>query len=157
MTAASQVVRLVAAVFVVGCFANIVAVPGVLAGNVTYDGRSIIINGKRELIFSGSIHYPRSQPAVSFVTCGSFFVLHFFGKIRLLLCRSHDNFLKRIYIFYVQNNGSIIEIIQNCILEYDHAWKQLLIVSFNMGNNTLKYKNIEMILDDYLINYVEIF
>ncbi|KAI4367230.1 hypothetical protein MLD38_022993 [Melastoma candidum] len=27
---------------------------------VTYDGRSLIINGKRELLFSGSIHYPRS-------------------------------------------------------------------------------------------------
>ncbi|KAJ6402974.1 hypothetical protein OIU84_014979 [Salix udensis] len=29
---------------------------------VTYDGRSLIINGKRELLFSGSIHYPRSTP-----------------------------------------------------------------------------------------------
>ncbi|CAI0557506.1 unnamed protein product [Linum tenue] len=27
---------------------------------VTYDARSLIINGKRELLFSGSIHYPRS-------------------------------------------------------------------------------------------------
>lgn len=31
---------------------------------VTYDGRSLIINGKRELLFSGSIHYPRSPPEV---------------------------------------------------------------------------------------------
>ncbi|KAL1541165.1 beta-galactosidase 13-like isoform X2 [Salvia divinorum] len=29
---------------------------------VTYDGRSMIINGSRELLFSGSIHYPRSTP-----------------------------------------------------------------------------------------------
>ncbi|XP_038887431.1 beta-galactosidase 13-like isoform X1 [Benincasa hispida] len=29
---------------------------------VTYDARSLIINGKRELLFSGSIHYPRSTP-----------------------------------------------------------------------------------------------
>ncbi|KAL7118537.1 hypothetical protein ACP275_02G008400 [Erythranthe tilingii] len=29
---------------------------------VTYDARSIIINGSRELLFSGSIHYPRSTP-----------------------------------------------------------------------------------------------
>ncbi|XP_030523326.1 beta-galactosidase 13-like [Rhodamnia argentea] len=29
---------------------------------VTYDGTSLIINGKRELLFSGSIHYPRSTP-----------------------------------------------------------------------------------------------
>ncbi|XP_039138948.1 beta-galactosidase 11-like [Dioscorea cayenensis subsp. rotundata] len=31
---------------------------------VSYDGRSLIINGRRELIFSGSIHYPRSTPDV---------------------------------------------------------------------------------------------
>ncbi|XP_075648009.1 beta-galactosidase 16-like [Castanea sativa] len=30
--------------------------------NVTYDGRSLIINGQREMLFSGSIHYPRSTP-----------------------------------------------------------------------------------------------
>ncbi|CAI8616832.1 unnamed protein product [Vicia faba] len=29
---------------------------------VTYDSRSLLINGKRELFFSGSIHYPRSVP-----------------------------------------------------------------------------------------------
>ena len=29
---------------------------------VTYDGRSMIINGTRQLLFSGSIHYPRSTP-----------------------------------------------------------------------------------------------
>ncbi|CAA6663225.1 unnamed protein product [Spirodela intermedia] len=29
---------------------------------VSYDGRSLIINGRRELLFSGSIHYPRSTP-----------------------------------------------------------------------------------------------
>lgn len=31
---------------------------------VTYDGRSLIINGKRSLLFSGSVHYPRSTPEV---------------------------------------------------------------------------------------------
>ncbi|KAH6800010.1 beta-galactosidase 16, partial [Perilla frutescens var. hirtella] len=29
---------------------------------VTYDGRSLIVNGQRKLLFSGSIHYPRSTP-----------------------------------------------------------------------------------------------
>lgn len=33
-------------------------------GTVTYDSRSLIVNGKRELFFSGSIHYPRSTPNV---------------------------------------------------------------------------------------------
>ncbi|WJX34747.1 Beta-galactosidase 10 [Trifolium repens] len=33
-------------------------------GNVTYDGRSLIINGQRKLLISASIHYPRSVPAM---------------------------------------------------------------------------------------------
>lgn len=42
-------------------------IASVLAGDgcprsVTYDRRSLIINGTRELLFSGSIHYPRSPP-----------------------------------------------------------------------------------------------
>lgn len=33
-------------------------------GSVTYDRRSLIINGKRKLLISASIHYPRSVPAM---------------------------------------------------------------------------------------------
>ncbi|BAT77461.1 hypothetical protein VIGAN_02004000 [Vigna angularis var. angularis] len=33
-----------------------------IAHNVTYDGKSLFINGRRELLISGSIHYPRSMP-----------------------------------------------------------------------------------------------
>ncbi|EEF42123.1 beta-galactosidase, putative [Ricinus communis] len=36
------------------------------AGNVTYDGRSLIINGEHRILFSGSIHYPRSTPEYDF-------------------------------------------------------------------------------------------
>jgi len=32
--------------------------------NVTYDGKSLFVNGRRELLFSGSIHYTRSTPDV---------------------------------------------------------------------------------------------
>lgn len=35
------------------------------AGNVSYDSRSLIINGERKLLISAAIHYPRSVPAVS--------------------------------------------------------------------------------------------
>ncbi|KAK1552709.1 hypothetical protein Q3G72_022161 [Acer saccharum] len=31
-------------------------------GEVTYDGRSLIIDGQHRILFSGSIHYPRSTP-----------------------------------------------------------------------------------------------
>ncbi|KAH6759196.1 beta-galactosidase 16 [Perilla frutescens var. frutescens] len=37
-------------------------VGGASGGDVTYDGRSLIIDGQRKLLFSGSIHYPRSTP-----------------------------------------------------------------------------------------------
>ncbi|KAL8482213.1 hypothetical protein ACS0TY_028386 [Phlomoides rotata] len=38
------------------------AVGGASGGDVTYDGRSLFIGGERKLVFSGSIHYPRSTP-----------------------------------------------------------------------------------------------
>ncbi|VFQ74514.1 unnamed protein product [Cuscuta campestris] len=31
-------------------------------GSVSYDGRTFVINGKRRILISGSIHYPRSTP-----------------------------------------------------------------------------------------------
>lgn len=31
---------------------------------VTYDRKAILINGQRRVLFSGSIHYPRSTPEV---------------------------------------------------------------------------------------------
>ncbi|XP_019417218.1 PREDICTED: beta-galactosidase 10 isoform X2 [Lupinus angustifolius] len=36
----------------------------VLGSNVSYDGRSLIIDGQRKLLISASIHYPRSVPAM---------------------------------------------------------------------------------------------
>lgn len=73
-----------------------VVVAVVCGGNVTYDGRSLIINGERKLLFSGSIHYPRSTPEVLFYISWksdhSVFVLDtrylsfiFFGKTRIRL------------------------------------------------------------------------
>jgi hypothetical protein len=45
---------------------------------VTYDGRSLIINGKRELLFSGSIHYPRSTPEVRILFFATKLIRHLF-------------------------------------------------------------------------------
>lgn len=36
-----------------------------MAANVTYDHRALVIDGKRKILISGSIHYPRSTPEVS--------------------------------------------------------------------------------------------
>ncbi|XLR23360.1 hypothetical protein S83_051260, partial [Arachis hypogaea] len=30
--------------------------------SVTYDHKAIVVNGQRKILFSGSIHYPRSTP-----------------------------------------------------------------------------------------------
>ncbi|KAJ4747788.1 Beta-galactosidase [Rhynchospora pubera] len=35
-----------------------------ISSNVTYDGRSLFISGRRRIIISASIHYPRSVPAM---------------------------------------------------------------------------------------------
>lgn len=43
----------------------VAAMGGASGGDVTYDGRSLMIGGERKLVFSGSIHYPRSTPDVS--------------------------------------------------------------------------------------------
>lgn len=32
--------------------------------NVSYDQRAILLNGERTLLISGSVHYPRSTPAM---------------------------------------------------------------------------------------------
>ncbi|CAK9183727.1 unnamed protein product, partial [Ilex paraguariensis] len=32
------------------------------AANVTYDHRALVIDGRRRLLISGAIHYPRSTP-----------------------------------------------------------------------------------------------
>ncbi|XP_057492737.1 beta-galactosidase 10 [Actinidia eriantha] len=45
--------------FLLGSFITLAS-----AANVTYDRRSLIINGQRKLLISASIHYPRSVPAM---------------------------------------------------------------------------------------------
>jgi beta-galactosidase len=36
---------------------------------VSYDHRSLVINGRHRILISGSIHYPRSTPEVSSPKC----------------------------------------------------------------------------------------
>jgi hypothetical protein len=60
---------------------------------VTYDGRSLIINGKRELLFSGSIHYPRSTPDVIIMFFTIEIIIQFFHLKRIgLICCVESGF-----------------------------------------------------------------
>ena len=56
---------------------------------VTYDGRSMMLNGKREFFFSGSIHYPRVPAVVKITTSPPLGCL----SVRLLTCIKHLSFL----------------------------------------------------------------
>jgi len=38
--------------------------PTMFCTNVDYDHRALVIDGKRRVLISGSIHYPRSTPQV---------------------------------------------------------------------------------------------
>jgi len=42
--------------------------PAAFCANVTYDHRALVIDGKRRVLVSGSIHYPRSTPEVLLIT-----------------------------------------------------------------------------------------
>lgn len=55
---------------------------------VTYDSRSLLINGKRLIFFSGSIHYPRSTPDVC---------IYFNFLCRSMSRRSFDGFRTNFY------------------------------------------------------------
>ena len=48
---------------------------GCYCKTVTYDHRALVIDGKRRVLQSGSIHYPRSMPEVSSISC-SFCAIH---------------------------------------------------------------------------------
>lgn len=45
-------------------FCFLILISPAFCANVTYDHRSLIIDGQRKLFISASIHYPRSVPAV---------------------------------------------------------------------------------------------
>ena len=55
-----------------------------LAANVTYDHRALVIDGKRRVLVSGSIHYPRSTPEVCLLQPWNFDVL----SLRIFLSES---------------------------------------------------------------------
>ncbi|XP_072089187.1 beta-galactosidase isoform X1 [Arachis hypogaea] len=35
-----------------------------VTASITYDHKAIVVNGQRKILFSGSIHYPRSTPQI---------------------------------------------------------------------------------------------
>lgn len=59
-------------------------------GEVTYDGRSLIIDGQRKILFSGSIHYPRSTPQVCLMSVLSSFHACLCFHFHLLIMRYYN-------------------------------------------------------------------
>lgn len=64
-----------------------------LATDVSYDSRGIIIDGDHRVLFSGSIHYPRSTPEV-------ILFFYFLIYIYYFLYYMYWYFLFCIYIYY---------------------------------------------------------
>jgi hypothetical protein len=48
-----------------GCVVAVAALAAAVECSVTYDKKAVLINGQRRILFSGSIHYPRSTPDVT--------------------------------------------------------------------------------------------
>lgn len=57
-------------------------------GEVTYDGRALILDGARRMLFSGDMHYPRSTPEVRTLLDVAY-------RIGVLLMRTYVVFLHR--------------------------------------------------------------
>lgn len=70
------------------------------AVDVSYDGRAIKIDGKRKILISGSIHYPRSTAEVSiFIYVSSHFYISFAYIINILFINTdHYTIYITIYI-----------------------------------------------------------
>lgn len=52
---------------------------------VTYDSKALVIDGKRRILQSGSVHYPRTTPEVSW-NLYLFFVDYWFDELRKCYC-----------------------------------------------------------------------
>jgi hypothetical protein len=57
-----------------GCAVAVAVLAAAVECAVTYDKKAVLIDGQRRILFSGSIHYPRSTPDVTaFFKISSFF------------------------------------------------------------------------------------
>lgn len=80
----------------------------VRGGNVTYDGRSLIINGQHKILFSGSIHYPRSTPDVRISLSVHELTMHLFLFFFFLVCFAYSSSTSMAFIyFFVALHSSI--------------------------------------------------
>jgi hypothetical protein len=77
---------------------------GAVGSNVSYDGRSLIIDGQRKLLISASIHYPRSVPAVSTSSLISY-TYYFFTFIILLFTHSYCVIIYAIDVAWSYSNS----------------------------------------------------
>ena len=64
-----------------GCAVAVAVLAAAVECAVTYDKKAVLIDGQRRILFSGSIHYPRSTPDVTaFFKISSFFPLSSPGR-----------------------------------------------------------------------------
>lgn len=61
------------------CLGLLILGVGFVQCGVTYDRKALLINGQRRILFSGSIHYPRSTPDVRYKKSPKLFSFFSFG------------------------------------------------------------------------------
>lgn len=68
---------------------------GIAKASVSYDSKAITINGRRRILISGSIHYPRSTPEVFCSKCAFWvsFIFWFFSVSLVFCCFSLTGYL----------------------------------------------------------------
>lgn len=70
-----------------GCAVAVAVLAAAVECAVTYDKKAVLIDGQRRILFSGSIHYPRSTPDVTaFFKISSFFSLSSPGRFMAVVC-----------------------------------------------------------------------
>lgn len=69
---------------------------------VTYNGKSLIIDGRQRILFSGSIHYPRSPPQVLHMFSDFSFFWFWHSSDEMLVLCGHS-FLTRVFDVNAEN------------------------------------------------------
>lgn len=73
----------------------LVIVMAATAATVTYDHRALVIDGKRKILISGSIHYPRSTPEVT-----TLLHIYTYIRLRIYINVTYNNIFLEICIFF---------------------------------------------------------
>ena len=123
----------------------------IATGNVTYDHRSLSIGGRRQLIISAAIHYPRSVPAVSDWLLFLFFLLKYL-ILSLLMPKFEAFFRFVLYAYTVLIVLSLVCTFKRIKLRaFDRIWVELLAMIVVWFGKCLSWEFLLLIEVDFIL------